>query len=212
MENLAELPVDFVEYLKQDVRVVNLALCQFAKAIQELNEQMNLKIDWDKLTSASISRQIIEQVDQRESFKVDIFTQLKAAEYYRGGFTNINEMMRDRNVKNLQGLICDAKSHYPSVMIQDVLPHGRPLVFKIVEPDEQQFIRIYETKIKENKIDETMRHDFVNIKGTILKNKFNWGTIIYDEQTKAADELQILDTYIFTTKSTTFNFKGLLQE
>ena len=211
-DRLDQLPPLFIEYLKQDVLIVNKALIAFKNGIEKLNKEFGLKIKWDKPTSASISRDIINAVDSRLSFKVHIYEQQKAAEYYRGGFTAINQDFKDQVMTGLNGMVFDAKSHYPSVIYLNNLPHQKPLILNKNNDFDDIEILAYEADLKAGRINLKECLDFVAIKGKIKQNKSGWGSIVWPKEIKDKDHLDLLEAYIVCFEPTKFEFKGTVRE
>lgn len=205
VDHLEQLPADFIKYMEYDVIIVNKALCQFKEAIGQINKQFKLEINWDRLTSASISRQIIKALDQTNGFKVSFDTQQAAGPYYRGGFTALNQGIKDQILTGKHQII-DAKSHYPSVIYLNDLPVGTPTIYQ--DSDNLKIIN-HKLKNANPNIFKNSR-DFVTIKGIIKKSLSQWGSIPWDPETKQAHPLY--ETYIVTEQPEPFTFKGTIRE
>lgn len=209
---LNELPEKFINYMKVDVEIANRALIEFKKGIAKLNKEMGLNIKWDKPTSASISRDIINALDERKSFKVEIYEQERAAAYYRGGFTAINQDFKDVVLTDLNGQVLDAKSHYPSVIYLNKLPHQTPLILNLTDDWESYEIMEYEAALKAGELNLKECLDFVTIEGKILKSKSGWGSIVWPDHIKQNDTADLLETYIVGDQPVKFKFKGTTRE
>ena len=203
VNRLDDLPQDFILYLKHDVIIVNKALCQFKEAIKQINQRFKLDVAWDSLTSASISRQILAQLDKR-SFTVSFTSQQAAGAYYRGGFTALNQAIKDQIIIG-QHQIMDAKSHYPSVIFLNDLPSGEPEIIK----DPQQCAKLTE-KIKKHPTTFNASVDFITVEGVIIRSVSQWGAIPWPVDIKNFHPLY--ETYIVTDQMTPFIFKGTIRE
>ena len=210
--SIGELPAQFVDYCWRDVEIVNRALCKFKEGISALNKALKLKIQWDKPTSASISRDLINAVDERQSFKVHLDEQTRAADYYRGGYTAINSDFKDVVLKDLNATIYDAKSHYPSVIALNRLPHKNPFIIDGFNDFERGLLEYYQADYESGQIDLANCLDFVTIKGIIRRNRSGWGSIVWGQNDKERDHLDILEAYIITSDPRAFTFKGTLRE
>ena len=141
-----------------------------------------------------------------------IYEQQKAAEYYRGGFTAINQDFKDQVMTGLNGMVFDAKSHYPSVIYLNNLPHQKPLILNKNNDFDDIEILAYENDLKAGRIDLKSCLDFVTIKGKIKENKSGWGSIVWPKEIKEKDHLDLLETYIVAFEPTNFEFKGTVRE
>ena len=179
VDRLEDLPKDYLDYLHQDVCILNKALSDFAEEVSAVNEKHGIKAGWNKMTMANLSRTLITKVDINEKYKITFESQEKAKDYYRGGYTNLNKSIEDKVIKG-KFMMVDAKSHYPSIMYLTPLPAYEPV--KIKKKD----INRYECV-------------FVKVEGIIECNLNNWGTIPVKGQ---------FDNYIVNAKDTEFVFTG----
>lgn len=136
------------EYIKNDVLIV-------AKALSEL-----FKEGLTKMTSASNSIHNYKELITINRFKhyfpsldYDIDKDLRSS--YKGGFTYLNPIYKDKLVKGVINL--DVNSLYPSVMYEKPMPYGDGVFFE-GEYKEDKIYNLYIQKImcsfeiKENKI------------------------------------------------------------
>lgn len=183
VNRIEDLPKQFVEYTSRDVSILNRALCLFRDHINTLNKKYKTDILWNNLTIASISRKFIEAFDKDKSFKISAKSQELAKEFYRGGYTSFNVRIQNKEFKK-ESWFWDAKSHYPSIMVLNKLPHKSPKLIEKHEIDKYNCV-------------------FVHVKGVIAYNLNNWATI----PLRYNDE-----SYIWTDKEEEFEFKGSLRE
>ena len=136
------------EYIQNDVKIVAMALEQFFKE------------DLTKMTIASNSLNSYKKLVGKSRFEhcfpvLDKETDEFIRNSYRGGFTYLNPIYVEKDVKNIVNL--DVNSLYPYVMYSKELPFGEPKYFK-GEYKEDKIYNLYVQRfycsfeIKKNKI------------------------------------------------------------
>ena len=190
-----ELPEEMRVYLKRDVEIVNKSLIHFKDTIDKLSAKYQTNWNPFKLTSSSLSRDIINFFDPEEMFKITIRSQEKSNKYMRGGFTNFNQNYILKNIKD-DLVMWDAKSHYPSIMYSKKLPAGEPWYYEDLAGFKELFLK------KQLPNYEVI---FVYVKGRIKKSLNGWSAI-----PKKGD----LDNYHYVPEDDDieFEFGGLVQE
>ena len=190
-----ELPEEMRVYLKRDVEIVNKSLIHFKDTIDKLSAKYQTNWNPFKLTSSSLSRDIINFFDPEEMFKITIRSQEKSNKYMRGGFTNFNQNYILKNIKD-DLVMWDAKSHYPSIMYSKKLPAGEPWYYEDLAGFKELFLK------KQVPNYEVI---FVYVKGRIKKSLNGWSAI-----PKKGD----LDNYHYVPEDDDieFEFGGLVQE
>lgn len=123
-----------LQYLKQDVQVVAIAL-----GIQFDQELKKMTVGSDALNSF---KQIIGEKEFERLFPVlPAQTVDKQIRYsYKGGFTYLTEKFAHQDIGT--GIVFDVNSLYPSVMYEKPLPYGMPLPF-IGEYKSDEFYPLY---------------------------------------------------------------------
>lgn len=186
--HISQLPKQYLDYLHNDVCILNRALQDWKHHIEIINKKYSLKLKWNSLTAPSIARDIISHFDTKKSFTIRACSQDVASSYYRGGYTSFNFKTRD-NIISKDCEMWDAKSHYPSIMVLTNLPSGEPILIDKKDIPKYKCV-------------------FVSVKGHLKWNKFSWATIPlrYNEE-----------TYIYISKNdyiepTYFEFRGTLNE
>ena len=195
VEKWEDLPEDMRVYLKRDVEIVNKSLIHFKDTIDKLSAKYQTNWNPFKLTSSSLSRDIINFFDPDEMFKITIRSQEKSNKYMRGGFTNFNQNYILKNIKD-DLVMWDAKSHYPSIMYSKKLPAGEPWYYEDLAEFKELFLK------KQVPNYEVI---FVYVKGRIKKSLNGWSAI-----PKKGD----LDNYHYVPEDDDieFEFGGLVQE
>ena len=195
VETWEELPEEMRVYLKRDVEIVNKSLIHFKDTIDKLSAKYQTNWNPFKLTSSSLSRDIINFFDPDEMFKISISSQEKSNKYMRGGFTNFNQNYILKNIKD-DLVMWDAKSHYPSIMYSKMLPAGEPWYYEDLAEFKELFLK------KQLPNYEVI---FVYVKGRIKKSLNGWSAI-----PKKGD----LDNYHYVPEDDDieFEFGGLVQE
>lgn len=137
-----ELTPDEVEYIQHDVKIIALALDIMFK--QGLN----------KMTIASDALSSFKKMctNFRQYFpKLDPIVDADIRQSYKGGFTYVSEKYAGKEVG--EGVVFDVNSLYPSRMVKEMLPFGKPEPFEgKYEPDPiydlyvQKFSCIFELK------------------------------------------------------------------
>ena len=195
VEKWEDLPEEMRVYLKRDVEIVNKSLIHFKDTIDKLSAKYQTNWNPFKLTSSSLSRDIINFFDPDEMFKISISSQEKSNKYMRGGFTNFNQNYILKNIKD-DLVMWDAKSHYPSIMYSKMLPAGEPWYYEDLAEFKELFLK------KQLPNYEVI---FVYVKGRIKKSLNGWSAI-----PKKGD----LDNYHYVPEDDDieFEFGGLVQE
>lgn len=127
-----------IEYLKNDVEVVSVALNQlFNEDLKKITQGSDALYDYKK---------IIGENNFTYYFPIlpyEIDETLRQS--YRGGFCYVNPTNQNKIIKNI--MVLDVNSLYPSVMYQNLLPVGNP-EFYIGEYKEDKFFPLYIQQIK----------------------------------------------------------------
>lgn len=136
------------EYIQNDVKIVAKALHEFFKQdLTKMTIASNSLTNYKKLVGKSRFEHCFPTLDK------ELDGELRKS--YKGGFTYLNPIYTEKDVKNIVNL--DVNSLYPYVMYSKPLPFGEPKHFegkykedKIYSLYIQKFICSFE--IKENKI------------------------------------------------------------
>lgn len=117
------------EYIKHDVLIMAEALeVMFSDNLEKMTIGSNALSDFKHILSKSKFEHLFPSLD------FDIDKDIRKA--YKGGFTYLNPIYKEKDVKNVT--ILDVNSLYPSVMYEKPLPFGDPI--------------FYEGKYKEDKV------------------------------------------------------------
>ena len=143
-----QLTEEEADYIKNDVKIVALALAQL------FSEKLT------KSTAAANALGYYRQITGKDRFE-HYFPTLTSFEdslirpAYKGGFTYLNKVHKDKTLENVY--ILDVNSLYPSVMRYELMPYGRPVYFS-GKYQENKLYPLYiqsiycSFKIKKNKI------------------------------------------------------------
>lgn len=109
------------EYIKNDVLIV-------AKALKTLFDE-----DLTKMTQGSNALNNYKEIIGKNMFshlfpKLDYEIDKDLRKAYKGGFTYLNPIFKEKDVKN--GVVLDVNSLYPSVMYEKCLPFGEPIFYE----------------------------------------------------------------------------------
>lgn len=116
-----ELTKDEIEYIKNDVTIVALALeILFEKGLTKMTSASNALYDYKNIIGKRKFNHFFPELD----FEVDS----DIRQSYKGGFTYLNPIYKEKDVEN--GITLDVNSLYPSVMYEKELPFGEPIFFK----------------------------------------------------------------------------------
>ena len=143
-----ELTLEEKDYIKNDVKIVALALNVL------FNEGL------DRITTASNALYNFKKTHKESKFKnmfpllsLEVDEDLRSA--YKGGFTYLNPIYKE--VDTSSGVVLDVNSLYPSVMRYELMPVGEPVFFE-GKYEEDPMFPLYVQRItcsfelKENKI------------------------------------------------------------
>lgn len=109
------------EYIKNDVLIVAKALkTLFDENLTYMTEGSNALHDFKSMITKSKYNHLFPTLD----YKLD--EDLRKS--YKGGFTYLNPIYKEKNVENVT--ILDVNSLYPSVMYEKSLPFGEPIFFE----------------------------------------------------------------------------------
>ena len=108
------------EYIKNDVKIVALALAQL------FSEKLT------KSTAAANALGYYRQITGKDRFEhyfptLTSFEDSQIRPAYKGGFTYLNKIHKDKTLENVY--ILDVNSLYPSVMRYELMPYGKPVYF-----------------------------------------------------------------------------------
>lgn len=136
------------EYIKNDVLIVAKALkTLFDENLNHMTQGSNALNDYKSLVKKSRFERLFPKLD----YELD--KELRKS--YKGGFTYLNPIYKEKDVKNIVNL--DVNSLYPSVMYNEILPFGEPIFFE-GEYKEDKVYNLYiqvitcSFELKENKI------------------------------------------------------------
>ena len=143
-----ELTQEEVDYVNNDVLIVAKALkiIFFDMELTKMTQGANALADYKKITGEGNYTTLFPEIDY------EIYLDLKQS--YRGGFTYLNPIYKNKDVEN--GTVIDVNSLYPSCMLKN-LPYGNPKFFE-GEYEEDRIYPLYiqmfscSFKLKENKI------------------------------------------------------------
>lgn len=209
--SLNEYPSQYLDYLKNDVEVLKKGLNLFKDQLAIVNKCLfkdGEGVNWNKLTAASISRDILEK-SNINGLKISSKEQLKAIPYYSGGFCNFNEKYIDQVVnKNIK--VFDAKSHYPTQMSLKKLPLGNPQVITINDLNTSPYIngKLNNSLIVGGGFND---YDFITIKGEIKKAKYSWGVLKKVHKTYTDFIYETQPNQPFEFKGTWFEWKEVIK-
>ena len=136
------------EYIKNDVKIVALALAQL------FSEKLT------KSTAAANALGYYRQITGKDRFEhyfptLTSFEDSQIRPAYKGGFTYLNKIHKDKTLENVY--ILDVNSLYPSVMRYELMPYGKPVYFEGQYKSNKLYPLYIQTiycsfKIKKNKI------------------------------------------------------------
>ena len=136
------------EYIKNDVLIVAKALkVLFDEDLTKMTQGSNALNDFKSIINKSRFNHLFPALDY------DIDKDLRKS--YRGGFTYLNPIYKEKDVENIVNL--DVNSLYPSVMYEKPLPFGEPIFFEGKYEDDKIYPLYIQMitcsfEIKENKI------------------------------------------------------------
>lgn len=109
---------DEINYIRNDVEIV-------ARALDFIFNQ-----DLTKMTIASDSLHFYKKTVNFDNYfpKLDKLTDAKIRESYKGGFTYLNPLYKEKTVD--EGIVLDVNSLYSSVLRYETLPIGEPVYFE----------------------------------------------------------------------------------
>lgn len=206
--NLTEYPQQYIDYLINDVVVLKKALLMFKQQLSQISQELfknNNSISWNRLTAASVSRELIDCFNIK-GLKITQKEQLKASEYYYGGFTNFNIKYHDQII-NKKLRIFDAKSHYPTQMATKKMPVGHPDIYNY-DFDITPYRHNRDHLKFSDKINDW---DFVRIVGQIKKTITPWGVIKKINRTFLDPIYETGDNQVFIFKGTWYEWKQVRQ-
>ncbi len=113
-----EPTADEIEYLRLDVLIIARALAeQFDEGMKALTVGSDALKEYKSLVFSKTFRKQFPVLD------IDTDTEVRRA--YRGGYTYADERHLQRETRS--GIVLDVNSLYPSVMMNRILPFGKPL-------------------------------------------------------------------------------------
>jgi hypothetical protein len=114
-----ELTKQETEYLKNDVRIVAMALnTLFSQNLKKITQGSNAFNDYKII----IGKKKFERCFPPPKYDHDIRNS------YKGGFTYLNPKFKDKDIG--EGIVLDVNSLYPSVMYYNKLPYGEGIWFE----------------------------------------------------------------------------------
>jgi len=158
-QTIEELPPKYIEYCKNDVKIIELSLIEFQKSLNVLSKKFakSFALRFDKkLTigslSFSIQKRYLHKFNKENNTDIDIFTYSHtdfkiASKFFSGGFTQFNPNIQNKLI-NVNGVGIDVVSMYPSIMY-GALPYGKIYNFKNDTPDKtKKYVIFTERKIE----------------------------------------------------------------
>ena len=150
-----------IEYIKNDVLIMS-------KALKVIFDE-----DLTKMTRAGNALADFKEIITKSKFlhyfpTLDLQVDKDIRQSYKGGFTYLNPLYKEKDVK--EGIVLDVNSLYPYVMYEKLLPFGEPFYFQgqykedIVYPLYIQMITC-SFKLKENKIPTIQLKNNIGFKG-----------------------------------------------
>ena len=143
-----KLTIEETEYIKNDVLIVAKALkVLFDEELTKMTQGSNALNDFKNLINKSKFEHLFPKLDY------DIDKDLRKS--YKGGFTYLNPIYKEKDVENV--VVLDVNSLYPSVMYEKLLPIGYPIYFE-GKYEEDKIYNLYiqmitcSFEIKKNKI------------------------------------------------------------
>ena len=136
------------EYIKNDVIIVSKALnVIFSEGLTKMTQGSNALMDFINIITKNKFEHYFPELP------ADIDDDIRKA--YRGGFTYLNPIYKEKEVKN--GVVLDVNSLYPSVMYGEKLPFGEPIFYEGKYKDDKVYDLYVQMitcsfNIKENKI------------------------------------------------------------
>lgn len=126
-----------IQYLKQDVQVVAIAL-----GIQFDQDLTRMTVGSDALNNF---KKIIGKKQFERNFPVlPMAVDMDIRHSYKGGFTYVDERFAEKDIGT--GIVFDVNSLYPAVMYEKQLPYGMPIFFK-GKFDDDEFYPLYLQKL-----------------------------------------------------------------
>lgn len=152
-----ELTVMEIEYIKNDVQIVAMALdVLFKQKLTKMTQASNAMYDYKQILGNSRFEHFFPKLNK----EIDEFIRKS----YKGGFTYLNPEFKEKETGS--GIVLDVNSLYPSVLADKPMPFGKPIYFKgkyEIDKDYNLYVqRFYcSFELKKNKIPT------VQIKGTM---------------------------------------------
>ena len=151
------------EYIKNDVVIVAKALnVIFSEGLTKMTQGSNALSDFKEMKNKRAYERFFPTLDK------SIDEEIRKS--YKGGFTYLNPIYKEKDVKNVN--VLDVNSLYPSVMRFEKMPYGEPVFFE----GEYKKDNVYDLyvqmiscsfKLKENKIPMIqIKNDRFHFKGT----------------------------------------------
>ena len=134
--------------IKNDVVIVAKALnVIFSEGLTKMTQGSNALFDFKRLKTKKDYERFFPTLTP------DVDEKIRKS--YKGGFTYLNPLYKEKEVKNIN--VLDVNSLYPSVMRFEKLPYGEPLYFKGKYKEDKVYDLYVQTltcsfKIKENMI------------------------------------------------------------
>ena len=142
------LTIEENEYIRNDVLIVAKALkVLFDEDLTKMTQGSNALNDFKEILSKSKFQHYFPQLDY------DVDKDIRKS--YKGGFTYLNPIYREKDVENVT--ILDVNSLYPSVMYEKALPFGEPIFYNGKYKDDKIYPLYIQMitcsfELKENKI------------------------------------------------------------
>lgn len=156
-EKIEDVPFELIDYIKRDVEIP-------IQPLKDFDELFTTKIGnrvvhgLAKLTIGSVSLMLFKSyIHNKYKFKEDFFLPyedvVELQNWYNGGLCTYNPRYKNKKMSdedNLNGVVLDVNSMYPSVMVENNYPIGIPS--KNYKPSEEYNIKMLKIYINHAKL------------------------------------------------------------
>lgn len=157
-DSWAKYPKQYIEYLKNDINVVRVALLNYFNALKDKSEEFKLLKDLNKfLTTGSLSFELQKSYTAKYNLDPNKIMYCSIEEYdlykkwFFGGLTQFNPMIQGKLITPESGKVIDINSAYPYAMTKP-LPVDKLWNLKDAVPSPKQNVYHYfHMKIKKAK-------------------------------------------------------------
>lgn len=154
-EYLDQVPKIFIEYIKTDVDIMVPPLVQFNKVFS-VRRGNRITHGLAKLTISSTALNMFKahiyskhkNMKFKECFYLDYETVSEISKWYSGGLTTFSPNYQYKITEKINGHVYDVNSMYPSVMINNDYPVGKPAKKRIRDDYTIHLLKIFIVKAK----------------------------------------------------------------